>query len=49
MRIAIYSTRRLKDAGEKRGHEMRVIDYMRCYLNITAHKPMVMYSSRQGS
>ncbi|NEN96047.1 MAG: 30S ribosomal protein S6--L-glutamate ligase [Moorea sp. SIO3I7] len=42
----LYSTRRLKDAGEKLGHEMRVIDYMRCYMNITAHKPMVMYQGK---
>lgn len=42
----LYSTRRLKDAGERRGHEVRVIDYLRCYMNITSLKPMVIY---QGS
>lgn len=40
---SLYSTRRLKEAGERRGHEMRVIDYLRCYMNITSHKPTVMY------
>jgi glutathione synthase/RimK-type ligase-like ATP-grasp enzyme len=30
----LYSTRRLKEAGEARGHEMRVIHYLRCYMNI---------------
>lgn len=42
----LYSTRRLKDSGEKRGHQMRVINYMCCYLNITADKPMVMYQGK---
>lgn len=40
---SLYSTRRLKEAGEKRGHEVRVIDYLRCYMNISSLKPMVMY------
>lgn len=40
---ALYSTQRLVDAGEKRGHEVRVINYLRCYMNITSHKPSVMY------
>ncbi|HVA51348.1 MAG TPA: 30S ribosomal protein S6--L-glutamate ligase [Pirellulales bacterium] len=39
----LYSTRRLKEAGEKRGHEMRVIDYLRCFMNISSLKPIVMY------
>ena len=43
---SLYSTRRLKEAGEARGHEMRVIDYLRCYMNITSHKPTVMYQGK---
>jgi len=39
----LYSTRRLLEAGAKRGHDMRAIDYLRCYLNITSHKPGVVY------
>ncbi len=42
----LYSTRRLKEAGEHRGHEMYVIDYLRCYMNITSHKPMVIYGGK---
>ncbi|MGH9185097.1 MAG: 30S ribosomal protein S6--L-glutamate ligase, partial [Acidimicrobiales bacterium] len=30
--------------GEARGHEMRVVDYLRCYMNITARRPTVIYS-----
>ena len=43
---SLFSTRRLKEAGEKRGHEMQVIDYLRCYMNITSHKPAVMYQGK---
>jgi ribosomal protein S6--L-glutamate ligase len=43
---SLYSTRRLKEAGEQRGHEMRVINYLRCYMNITSHKPAVIYNGK---
>jgi ribosomal protein S6--L-glutamate ligase len=43
---SLYSTRRLKEAGDERGHEMRVINYLRCYMNITSHKPTVMYQGQ---
>ncbi|MBW4651166.1 MAG: 30S ribosomal protein S6--L-glutamate ligase [Kastovskya adunca ATA6-11-RM4] len=43
---SLYSTRRLKEAGEERGHQIRVVDYVRCYMNITSHKPMVMYQGK---
>jgi len=39
----LYSTNRLKEAGELRGHEIQVIDYLRCYMSITSHKPTVIY------
>jgi ribosomal protein S6--L-glutamate ligase len=45
--IALYSTRRLKEAGEKRGYEMKVINYLRCYMNITSHRPMLVYQGKQ--
>jgi ribosomal protein S6--L-glutamate ligase len=43
---SLYSTRRLKEAGEQRGHQMQVIDYLRCYMNITAHNPQVIYRGK---
>lgn len=43
---AIYSTKRLKEAAEARGHEIRVINYLRCYMNITSHKPTVVYNGK---
>jgi ribosomal protein S6--L-glutamate ligase len=39
----LYSTRRLMEAGEQRGHEMHVIDYLRCYMDITSHRPKVIF------
>lgn len=45
-KASLYSTARLKEAGEKRGHTMRVVDYLRCYMDITAHKPKVLYQGK---
>ncbi len=39
----LYSTSRLVEAGSSMGHNIRVIDYMRCYMNITASKPSIYY------
>ncbi|MCB1173871.1 MAG: 30S ribosomal protein S6--L-glutamate ligase [Leptospiraceae bacterium] len=39
----LYSTRRLVQAAEERGHSIHVIDVLRCYMNITAHKPTIHY------
>lgn len=39
----LYSTRRLVEACEQRGHEVRVIDTLRCYMNITSNKPEIHY------
>ncbi|MEE4186692.1 MAG: 30S ribosomal protein S6--L-glutamate ligase [Gammaproteobacteria bacterium] len=51
MRIAVlstsktlYSTRRLVEAGQSLGHEMRVVNHKRCYMNIVAHNPSVHYN-----
>ena len=48
MRIAIlsrgpklYSTRRLKEAAEMRGHEILIADPLECYMNIATHSPTV--------
>lgn len=42
-KASLYSTRRLRDAAQERGHDVRVIDYLRCYMNITSHRPSVIY------
>lgn len=39
----LYSTSRLKEAAEAAGHEVRVIDYLRCVIDITTHRPALWY------
>lgn len=39
----LYSSRRLIEAAESRGHEIQVLDVLRCYMNITSMKPEVHY------
>ena len=43
---SLYSTRRLIEAGEQREHRMVIIDHMRCYMDITAHDPKVIYQGK---
>ena len=39
----LYSTRRIIHSAEKLSHEVRVVDYLRCYMNITSKKPTVIF------
>ncbi|ABA58033.1 SSU ribosomal protein S6P modification protein [Nitrosococcus oceani ATCC 19707] len=39
----LYSTRRLVEAAKTRGHEVRVLDVLRCYMNIASHRPSIHY------
>ena len=39
----LYSTSRLVEAAEERGHDVSVVDYLRCYMDITSAKPRVLY------
>ncbi len=56
MKIAIlsqgpgnYSTKRLKEEAEKRGHEVRVINYAKCYVTIESRHPVVRYEGEDLS
>lgn len=42
-RASLYSTSRLRDAARERGHEVRVVNPLRCYMDITAKRPKVMH------
>ena len=44
---SLYSTRRLKEAALARGHEVAVVDYLRCYMDITARKPKVLFKGEE--
>lgn len=37
----LYSTNRLAEAARERDHEVKVIDPLRCYMNITSHRPTI--------
>ena len=39
----LYSTSRLVEAGNDLGHNVRVVDYMRCYMSIASRKPTIYY------
>ena len=50
MKIAIlskgganYSTKRLKEVAKARGHEVRVINYAKCYVSIEKNQPVIRY------
>ena len=46
---SLYSTARLKDAAIERGHDAVVVDYLRCYMEITARRPKVLFRGEQVS
>lgn len=39
----LYSTKRLVEAGKKRGHEIVVLDHLKCVLVIEKNKPHIYY------
>ena len=39
----LYSHRRLVEEAETRGHDIQIINTLRCYMNITSHRPEVRY------
>lgn len=54
MKIAIfsrqancYSTSRLKEAAKARGHQVEIIDTLRCYMNIAAANPGIYYLGKR--
>jgi ribosomal protein S6--L-glutamate ligase len=54
MRIAIlskgpgnFSTKRLKEEALARGHEVRVINYAKCYVTLESGKPVVRYEGEE--
>src|SRR5690606_5842206 len=43
---SLYSTSRLIESAQNNGHDVEVIDYLRCYMNITSNKPQVIFKGR---
>lgn len=44
---ALYSTSRLREAAADRGHDVAVVDYLRCYMDISARRPKVLYRGEE--
>lgn len=43
----LYSHRRLKEAAEERGHEMQIVNTLRCYMNIASRRPEIYYNGEK--
>ncbi|MFW7379913.1 MAG: 30S ribosomal protein S6--L-glutamate ligase [Oligoflexus sp.] len=43
----LYSTKRLMESAKERGHDVSVINYLRCYINIASHQPKVIYGGEE--
>lgn len=43
----LYSTRRLIEAAEARGHTARVVNTLRCYMSIVSHHPSIHYNGKE--
>jgi ribosomal protein S6--L-glutamate ligase len=43
----LYSTMRLKEAGEKAGHKVEIINHMKCVIVVEKKNPMVLYQGRK--
>ena len=43
----LYSTKRLVEAGEKKGHEMLIVDHGKCNLVIEKKKPTIIYKGKE--
>ena len=43
----LYSTESLFNACKKRGHDVRVIDYLKCHMDITSHRPRIFLGDEE--
>ena len=43
----LYSHQRLKEAAEQRGHELQIINTLRCYMNIASRRPEMYYNGEK--
>lgn len=43
----LYSTKRLVEAGEQRGHNVRVLDHLKCNLVIEKENPKIIYNGEE--
>lgn len=44
---ANYTTKRLREVAEKRGHNVRVVNYAKCYMTVEKGNPVVYYKGKK--
>lgn len=44
---ANYSTRRLKEEALARGHDVRILNYAKCYVSVESNNPVVRYQGEE--
>lgn len=44
---ANYSTKRLKEEIQKRGHDVRIVNYAQCYVTLERNNPIVRYEGEE--
>ncbi|NKB29038.1 MAG: 30S ribosomal protein S6--L-glutamate ligase [Rhodobacteraceae bacterium] len=44
---SLYSHRRLLEAAEERGHQLDIINTLRCYMNIASRRPEIYYNGEK--
>ncbi|MDF1758140.1 MAG: 30S ribosomal protein S6--L-glutamate ligase [Legionellaceae bacterium] len=44
---SLYSTKRLKEAALEKGHDVAVIDYLHCCMNITSKETSILYQGEE--
>ncbi|WOE74341.1 30S ribosomal protein S6--L-glutamate ligase [Alterisphingorhabdus coralli] len=42
----LYSHQRLVEAADQRGHELHILNTLRCTMNITSHRPSILYDGQ---
>ncbi len=45
----LYSHKRLKEAAEARGHNLDIVNTLRCYMNIASRRPQMYYNGEELS
>jgi ribosomal protein S6--L-glutamate ligase len=46
-KASLYSTHRLVEAAQSRGHQVQVVDFAACYMNITSLNPTVLLGQEE--
>lgn len=44
---SLYSTRRLVESAETRGHQVSVLDTLHCYMNVNSREPSIHYQGEE--